>query len=123
MMGSSGPKISSFITLDSSVTSLNTVGAARVQEAKSQFKNIDTASHTKQDTGSEVLHAVLSLNLMITTLIYDTLLTTTAIIYEQVTIFSEPTLNLTILKPVCWRSALSRLSHVVTDYSVSSTTL
>jgi len=32
MMGSSGPKISSFITLDSPVTSFNTVGAARREE-------------------------------------------------------------------------------------------
>ena len=51
MMGSSGPKISSFITLDSPVTSFNTVGAARRQEeethAKSMAQDVLILLHTE----------------------------------------------------------------------------
>ncbi len=39
MMGSRGPKISSLITLDSLVTSFNTVGAARRREEEGPSKS------------------------------------------------------------------------------------
>ena len=41
LMGNSGPKISTFITLDSPVTFLNSFGAARGKEADGNWKSID----------------------------------------------------------------------------------
>lgn len=58
MMGSSGPKISSFITLDSPVTSFSTVGAARRQQEEGLFSQILLCIQRKNEA-----HVVLS-NLM-----------------------------------------------------------